>query len=204
MSEKNKNQTAFTFSEKQIKEIRLHSDPTKLDNLTNERMVIAVVRLPSKTFRDFQFGKDSHGIDLDNREATINVPASAISLNLKNIHTNEKVSASEAKHVMLGMNGALLDKATKEDVSDKYAVRNCYLYADHSREYTVSFKGAVKEKTTLENGDVVKTYDRPDKVKIKGDVLGKMYNDCREKKQTKAKEKQKESLKSKKTKEISK
>lgn len=207
-----KDQTAFTFSKKQIRNIQLHSDPNKIDNLTQQRMIIAQVRIPSKSFRTYSFGNDSNGINLDEREGFINVPASAIHLNLKNIETGKYISPEEAKHVMLGLNDTLIRKSDLQDVTNQYTLSNCYLYADHNRDYTVNFKGKVIHTEHENEGQakVTKVYDKPDKIKIKGDVLAKMYNDCsdlakenRKKeilKDDKVKEQAKSRLKSKKTK----
>lgn len=74
--------TYITFSDKAIKEIKEHSDPTRIDSVTNERLQIATIYLPTKEYRNHHFEPDKNGIERDGRKAMINIVNSAIRDNL--------------------------------------------------------------------------------------------------------------------------
>ncbi len=65
----------ITFTKKQIVSIKNHHNRDVIDLKTNQVMMMYTIKLPSKNYREFRFGKDSQGIDRDSRTATICIGA---------------------------------------------------------------------------------------------------------------------------------
>lgn len=163
----NEKQKEFRFTEKMISRIRdyVGDDPNKsIDRVTHEHKKIAEVNVPSKAFRNYNFGFDEEGRNLDTYTAYINVPTSVIGLNLKG------VQRSEAKNYMLyGDKEHFFDKRGGDNkVRDDFEITNLYMYADTKREYKIHFRPKV-----LENGD----YDQPKSITVTGSDLAEMYRD---------------------------
>lgn len=81
MEKGSKDAVYITFSKKMILSKTEHSNPSKIDKKTNERMLISKIALPSKQFRNLNFGKDDNGVDRDERLASINIVSSFIKEN---------------------------------------------------------------------------------------------------------------------------
>lgn len=79
MDKKKKTYIPLIFSEKQIIEIKPHSDPNMIDKNTGKVSEVAKILLASVDKRaNHKFGIDNTGIDRDTRGAYINIPASFI------------------------------------------------------------------------------------------------------------------------------
>jgi len=79
-----KERNYITFEKKQIASIMNHHNKNVIDLKTNKVMMMYAIKLPSKNYRHFRFGKDSQGIDRDSRSATISIGAPYIYQNKEN------------------------------------------------------------------------------------------------------------------------
>lgn len=111
----------ITFSEKMIASRHQHTDPSKIDINTGEVMKICSVKLPSKQFRNHRFGKDSNGIDRDEREATINLVDSYIFENKdkEGNHLNYYSYLDPDRNYNINFKGKIIGQEEGKNIFDK-------------------------------------------------------------------------------------